>query len=211
MDHNAITAEISAQAKLVEGIALTHAMVTDIDRHIKDQENKLNENLVHFTTKLMLKDFLPEIPINNTVTKVDVEMWNSLSFVKSWRNTSLYEEISYEKTSKGFGFYHRTGEVSYDIGFRRGPIGMECYYKIIEDKREVIRVTGASVEIKLRAFKNLRPLLSMIASQANRVASSYLNEQADVNGNLDLSRVKVNLKEIGPMGQMEVIRHLTRQ
>lgn len=87
---------------------------------------------------------------------------------------------------------------------------MECYYKIIEDNRETIKVTGASVEIKLRAFKNLRQLLSMIANQANHVASIYRNEQTEVDGNRDLSRVNVNLKEIGPMGQMEALRHLTR-
>lgn len=210
MDQNAIKAEISAQSKLVDGIAIDQAMVTEIDRHIKEQENKLNEKLIHFPTRLMLKDFLPEVPINHLVTKVDEQMWSSLRFVKSWQSKSLYEEISYEKTAKGFAFFYRTGEVTYDIGFHRGPVGMECYYKIIEDNRETIKVTGASVEIKLRAFKNLRQLLSMIANQANHVASIYRNEQTEVDGNRDLSRVNVNLKEIGPMGQMEALRHLTR-
>lgn len=158
----------------------------------------------------LLKDFLPAIPINHLVTKVDDSMWNSLSFIKILHGKDNYEEISYEKCTKGFSFFYRTGEVEYDLGFQRGPTGMECYYRIIEDKREKVKVTGASVEIKLKAFKNLRPLLSMIANQANHVAASYYSEQGEVNGNVDLSRVKVNLKEIGPMSQIEAIRHITR-
>ncbi len=210
MDNNAIEAEISAQSKLVDGIALSQAMVTEIDRHIKEQELKLNEKLCHFPIRLMLKDFLPEIPIKHTVTKADDSLWNSLRFVKSWQNKASYEEISYEKCSKGFAFFYRTGEVICDIGFHRGPIGMECYYKVIEDNRETIKVTGASVEIKLRAFKDLRQLLSMIANQANHVAAVYRSELTEADGNRDLSRTKINLGEVGSMGQMEAIRHLTR-
>lgn len=208
MDNNAIEAEISAQSVLVNGLAINKAMVEKIDRHIKDKESHLNENLAHLPAKMMLKDFLPSIPINHLVTKVDEELWRSLSFVKSWRSKELYEEISYEKGTKGFAFFYRTGEVVYDLGFHRGPTGMECYYKIIEDKRETFRVTGASVEIKLRAFKHLRPLLSVIANQADHLAAAFREEQGDVNGNEDLSRKKVNLSEIAHMGQMDAIRHL---
>jgi hypothetical protein len=209
MDQNAISAEISAQSEIVDSISITQSMVTEIDRHLKVQEYNLNEKLIHFTTRLMLKDFLTEIPIHHMVTKVDDEMWNSLRFVKSIRNKSPYEEISYEKSTKGFGFFYRSGEVTYDLGFYNGPVGMECYYRIIEDKREIVKVTGAPVEIKFRAFRNLKQLLSMIANQANHVASIFHNEQSGVDGNRDLSRVKVDLAEVAPLGQMEAIRHLT--
>lgn len=50
----------------------------------------------------------------------------------------------------------------------------------------------------------------MIANQANHVATVYRNETREVDGNRDLPRVKVNLNEVAPMGQVEALRHLLR-
>ena len=72
MDKTAIKAEISAQSKLVESIPIDQALVTEIDRHIKDIENQLNERLVHVPAKVIIQNFLPEINKRGTLVQAPV-------------------------------------------------------------------------------------------------------------------------------------------
>ncbi|CAM6000749.1 unnamed protein product [Sphagnum balticum] len=68
------------------------------------------------------------------------------------------------------------GEVLYDMGFVEDHGGMDSYVRILEDKRETFRVTGAPVEIKLRAFQHLKELLFEINKRGNNIASRYAEE-----------------------------------
>lgn len=208
MDQNAILAEISAQSKLVDSIAINQALVTEIDRHIKETENRLNEKLVHVPAKIVIENFEPKVSKNKTATKIDDELWENFSFNKNWWNQkSLHEEISFEKTAKGYGFIFTTGEVTFDVGVYDAE-GAEWYYRIIEDKRESFKVTGASADIKLRAFKYLNRLLEEISQQANQIALHYRHAPAQGN---TLNRMSLNMAEaFTPAELAEIDRNYNR-
>lgn len=201
MDKNAIMAEISAQSKLVNGIAIDQTLVTEIDRHMKDMENQLNEKLVHMPTKVIIQDFVPKA--SGTLTKINDEIWNGLHFDKKWlAQRSLHEEISFEKTAKGYGFFYTLGDVTFDVGLCEEPDGVDWYYRIIDDKREVFKVTGASVEIKLQAFRHLSKLLAKINEQANQIGFSY--RQAPTSGN-SIKPMSLDMTEAFTPAQLEEI------
>ena len=177
MNSSDIQSEISAQSKLVDSISIDQAMVTEIDRHIKDKEKQLNERFVHISVGQIIMHFLPPHKAMLSATKVDDKVWNSLNFTKVWPSRrGRHEEISFDKCSKGFAFFYTMGEVVYDIGFVEDHGGMDAYVRIIEDKRETFRVTGAPVEIKLRAFQHLKELLFEINKRGNSIASKYAEE-----------------------------------
>lgn len=168
-------------------------MVTEIDRHIKDTEHRLNERLVHVPARIIIEDFEPKGSKNEKVTKIGNDIWNSLSFGKIWRSQkSLHEEICFEKATKGFGFFLIKGEVTFDIGVCEDMEGTDWYYRIIEDKRESFKVTGASVDIKLRAFRHLSQLLPIINEQANQIA--FYHRQAPASGN-KFNRMSLDMTE----------------
>lgn len=174
MDKTAIKAEICAQSKLVESIPIDQALVTEIDRHIKDIENQLNERLVHIPAKIVIQNFLPEVSKRGTLaTKVADEVWNTFSFGKNWyAQKATHEEISFDRYSKGYGFFYTLGEVTFDLGVVECD-GVDWYVRVVEDKRETHKLTGASVEVKLRAFQHMGNLLAQINHQAEQFASSY--------------------------------------
>jgi hypothetical protein len=177
MDKSAIEAEISAQSKLVESIRIDQAMVTEIDRHIKDQEKQLNDRFVHVSVGQTIMHFLPPHKAMLTATKIDEKVWNSLTFTTVWpTKRGMHEELSFDKCAKGFAFFYTKGEVVYDVGFIEDRGGLDTYVRILEDTRETFRVTGASVEIKLRAFLNLRELLLEINKRADNVATRYAED-----------------------------------
>jgi len=152
-------------------------MVTEIDRLIKDKEKQLNDRLVHISVGQIIMHFLPPHKLGLLATKVDEKVWNSLSFTKVWPSKrGMHEEISFDKCGKGFAFFYTMGEVVYDIGFVEDHGGMDSYVRILEDKRETFRVTGAPVEIKLRAFQHLKELLFEINKRGNNIASRYAEE-----------------------------------
>lgn len=174
MNSSDIQSEISAQSKLVEEISMNQAMVTEIDRHIKDQEKQLNDRFVQISVGQIIMHFLPPHKAMFTATKVDEKVWNSLKFTTVWpTKRGMHEELSFDKCAKGFAFFYIKGEVVYDVGFIEQNGGLDTYVRIIEDKRETFRVTGAPVEIKLRAFLHLRELLLEISKRANNVATRY--------------------------------------
>ncbi|MBL7554940.1 MAG: hypothetical protein JNM24_03890 [Bdellovibrionaceae bacterium] len=176
MDKDAILAEISAQINLLNGISITPELVVAIDSHIKAMENQLNERLIHIPTRFVIEDFVPK---TRNATKVDDGIWDNLSFSKNWWNQkSAYEEISYEKYNKGYGFFFKTGEVTFDLGVCEDAEGVDWYYRIIEDKIKSFKITGASVEIKLRAFLHLSKLLAAISQQGNRITNTFVNSPA---------------------------------
>ncbi len=177
MDKTAIKAEISTQSKLVDSNPIDMALVTEIDRHIKDIENQLNERLVHVPAKVIIQNFLPEINKRGTLaTKVDDDVWDTFSFGKNWyAQKTTHEEISFDRHSKGYGFFYTLGEVTFDLGVVECD-GVDWYARVIEDKRETHKLTGAPVEIKLRAFQHLGILLTQINHQAEQIASSYRSD-----------------------------------
>jgi hypothetical protein len=189
MNSSDIQSEISAQSKLVDAIALNQAMVTEIDQHIKDKEKQLNDRFVHISVGQIIMHFLPPSKVAFTAKKIDDNIWNSLKFSKVMpRMKGMHEEISFDKCAKGFAFFYTKGEVTYDFGLVEDYGGVDTYIRIIEDKRETFRVTGASVEIKLRAFLNLKELLLEINKRGNDVATRYTEEITNryshiVNGN----------------------------
>lgn len=174
MDQDAILAEISAQSKLVDSIAINKDLVTEIDRNFKDKEEQLNQRLVHVRTSFIGRHFLPPMPQALLATNIDDEkVWNSLQFTKLFpKRRNTYEELSFDRTTKGFGFFYLGGEVEYELGFVQEHGGADFYVRVIEDKRELVKVTGASVEIKIRAFLMLTELLQEIDKRANNVAHS---------------------------------------
>ncbi|HND85568.1 MAG TPA: hypothetical protein PLU50_07150 [Pseudobdellovibrionaceae bacterium] len=174
MDKSAIKAEISAQSKLVDAICIDQELVTEIDRHIKEVENQLNTRLVHIPAKVIIQNFLPVIDKRGTLaTKVNEEVWDSFLFGKNWyAQKVLHEEISFERHSKGYGFFYTVGEVTFDLGVVECD-GVDWYVRVLEDKRETHKLTGASVEIKLRAFQHLGVLLTQINHQAEQLASQF--------------------------------------
>ena len=177
MNSSDIQSEISAQSKLVESISMDQAMVTEIDRHIKEKEKQLNDRFVQISVGQIIMHFLPPHKAMLTATKVDETVWNSLKFTTVWpTKRGMHEELSFDKCAKGFAFFYTKGEVVYDIGFIEDRGGLDTYVRILEDKRETFRVTGASVEIKLRAFLNLRELLLEINKRANNVATRYAED-----------------------------------
>ena len=177
MNSSDIKSEISAQSKLVETIQMDQAMITEIDRHIKDQEKQLNDRFVHISVGQIIMHFLPPHKAMLTATKVDEKVWNNLKFTTVWpTRRGMHEELSFDKCTKGFAFFYTKGEVAYDIGFIEDRDGIDTYVRILEDKRETFKVTGASVEIKLRTFLNLRELLLEINKRANSVATRYAEE-----------------------------------
>lgn len=191
MNSSDIQSEISAISKLVDSIPIDQAMVTEIDRLIKDKEKQLNDRFVHISVGQVIRHFLPPSKIGLLATRVDEKVWNSFNFTKvfpSMRGT--YEEISFDKCAKGFAFFYNMGEVVYDMGLVEDHGGMDSYVRILEDKRETFRVTGAQVEIKLRAFPHLRELIFEINKRGNNIASKYAEEvtnryahRVDPNGN----------------------------
>lgn len=177
MNSSDIQSEISAQSNLVDSIPIDQAMVTEIDRHIKDKEKQLNDRFVHVSVGQVIMHFLPPNKDAQLATKVDEKVWNSLNFTKVWPSMrGKHEEISFDKCAKGFAFFYTMGEVVYDLGFVIEHGGVDAYVKIIEDKRETFRITGASVEIKLRAFQHLKELLFEINKRGNNIASKYAEE-----------------------------------
>jgi hypothetical protein len=177
MNSSDIQSEISAQSMLVESIPIDQAMVTEIDRHIKDQEKQLNDRFVHISVGQIIMHFLPPHKLGLLATRVDDKVWSSLNFAKVWPSKrNMHEEISFDKCAKGFAFFYTMGEVTYDMGLVEDHGGMDSYVRIIEDKRETFRLTGASVEIKLRAFPHLRELLFEINKRGDNIASRYAEE-----------------------------------
>lgn len=177
MNSSDIQSEISAQSKLVDSISIDQAMITEIDRHIKDKEKQLNDRFVHISVGQTIMHFLPPSKTALLGTKVDEKVWSSLKFTKIWPNMrGKHEEISFDKSAKGFAFFYTVGEVVYDLGFVEDHGGTDSYVKILEDKRETFRVTGAPIEIKLRAFQHLRDLLFEINKRGNHIASRYAEE-----------------------------------
>jgi hypothetical protein len=191
MNSSDIQSEISAQAKLVDSIAIDQEKVTEIDRHIKEQEKQLNDRFVHISVGQIIMHFLPPHKAMLTATKVDDNIWKSLPITKVWPNQrGMHQEISFDKNGKAFAFFYTMGEVVYDVGFVQDHGGLDSYVRILEDKRETFRVTGAPVEIKLRAFLHLKELLLEINKRGNDVTSRYAQEitnryskAADLNGN----------------------------
>lgn len=177
MNSSDIQSEISAQSKLVDSNPINQAMVTEIDRHIKDKEKQLNDRFVHISVGQIIMHFLPPHPSMLTATKVDEKVWNSLKFTTVWPSKrGQHEEISFDKCAKGFAFFYKMGEVLYDVGFIEQAGGVDAYVRILEDKCETFRLAGASVEIKLRAFPHLKPLLLEINKRGNNIASRYAEE-----------------------------------
>lgn len=174
MDRTAIEAEISVQSQLVDSIPIDPELITGIDRHIKDIEKQLNERLVHVPAKFIIRNFLPEIDKQGTLaTKVDNDIWGTLSFAKNWYAQRItHEEIAFESYSKGYGFFYTFGEVTFDLGVVDCD-GVDWYARIVEDKRETHKLTGASVEIKLRAFMHLGKLLAQINHRAEEISSRF--------------------------------------
>lgn len=190
MNSSDIKSEISAQSKLVDSIPIDQAMITEIDRHIKDIEKQLNDRFVHISVGQTIMHFLPPNKMALLGTKVDEKVWNSLSFTKVWPSlTGKHEEISFDKSAKGFAFFYTMGEVVYDMGVVEDHGGMDSYVRILEDKRETFRLSGASVDIKLRAFPHLKELLLEINKRGSNIASRYADEITNryqpgiVNGN----------------------------
>jgi len=176
VDNNAIKAEMSAQSKLMEDFPIDKALVSDIDRHIKEIESKLNDHLVHLESHYPILHYLPSTPAAHLATVVTEDVWSSLDFVKVFPcRDCLHEEISYKKSSKGYGFFYNTGRVKYDLGICEDYGGTDTYIRIIEDSREEVKVTGASVEIKLKFFQHLKFLLQQIRDRSNNVATEYRN------------------------------------
>jgi hypothetical protein len=177
MNSSDIQSEISAQSNLVDSIPIDQAMVTEIDRHIKDTEKQLNDRFVQISVGQTIMHFLPPSKVALLGTRVDEKVWSSLKFTKVWPSMrGKHEEISFDKCAKGFAFFYTMGEVVYDLGFVEDLGGMDSYVRILEDKRETFRVTGASVEIKLRAFQHLKELLLEINKRGNNIATRYSEE-----------------------------------
>jgi hypothetical protein len=174
MDKTAIKAEICAQSKLVESNPIDMELVTEIDRHIKDIENQLNQRLVHVPATVIIQNFLPIVNKKGRLaTKVGDDIWDTFSFGKNWyAQKTTHEEISFERHTKGYSFFYTLGDVTFDVGVVECD-GMDWYARITDDKRETHKLTGASVEIKLRAFQHLGILLAQINHQAEQMASSY--------------------------------------
>ena len=179
MDKSAIEAEISAQSELVASIPIDKALVSEIDRHIKEIEQQLNDRLVNVPASVMIQNFLPPINKRGTLaTQVNDEVWESFthSFGKNWyAQKALHEEISFAKHAKGYGFFFTLGEVTFDLGVVECD-GTDWYARITEDRRQTYKLTGAPVEIKLRAFPHLRDLLMQINHQAEQVVANYRAE-----------------------------------
>ncbi|MCO5144140.1 MAG: hypothetical protein M9962_13710 [Oligoflexia bacterium] len=174
MNSSDIQSEISAQSKLVDSIPIDQAMITEIDRHIKDKEKQLNDRFVYISVAQIIMHFLPPNKTVLSATKVDSTLWDSLTFTKVWSSKrNMHEEISFDKCGKAFAFFYTKGEVLYDIGLVEDYDGVDAYIRIIEDKREKLRVTGASVEVKLQFFRHLKELLLEINTRANDIASRY--------------------------------------
>ena len=177
MNSSDIQSEISAISTLVDSIPIDQAMVTEIDRLIKDKEKQLNDRFVHISVGQMIMHFLPPSKAAMTATRVDEKVWNSLKFVKTFPSKrGKHEEISFDKCAKGFAFFYTMGEVVYDMGVVEDHGGVDVYIRVIEDKRETFRLTGASVEIKLRAFPHLKNLVMEISNRGNNVAARYAEE-----------------------------------
>ncbi len=172
MDKSAIEAEISAQTRLMDSIPINQELVTEIDRHIKNKEQQLNDRLVHVRASVIIRHFLPPAKVGLLATQVDEKIWNTLRFVKTFcGQKGTYEEISFDKCTKGFGIFFTTGEVTYDMGVVQDFNGTDVYVRVVEDKRQTFKVTGAPVEIKLQAFQHLQALLTEINDRANNVVS----------------------------------------
>lgn len=177
MNSSDIQSEISALSKLVDSNPIDQAMVTEIDRLIKDKEKQLNDRLVHISVGQIIMYFLPPHKLGLLATRVDEKVWDSLRFTKIWPSKrGMHEEISFDKCGKGFAFFYTMGEVVYDMGIVEDHGGIDSYVRILEDKRETYRVTGAPVEVKLRAFQHLRELLLEINKRGNNVATRYAEE-----------------------------------
>ena len=176
MDSSDVQSEISAQSNLVDSMPINPEVVNEIDRHIKEKEKQLNDRLAHIGARVRILDFLPSHPLSKTATEIDENVWNSLHFAKVWpRQNKMFEELSFDKSTKGFAFYYRSGRVIFDVGVVEDHGGLDMYYRIIEDHREILKLTGAPVEVKIWAFQFLRELLSEIGRRANNIASNLRN------------------------------------
>lgn len=178
MDNNTIMAAISAQTKLVDSIPIDQNVITEIDRHIKYIEQQLNDRLIHIPANVIIQNFLPIINKRGDLpSKVDDKIWESISFSKTWHaQEALHEELFFDRHSKGLSFFYTLGDVTFDLGVEEYE-GVDWYLRIKEDKRKTYKLTGAPVEIKLRAFLHLEKLLMNINLQASQIMS---NIQADL-------------------------------
>lgn len=178
MDNNTIMAMISAQTKLVDLLPIDQAAITEIDRHIKHIEQQLNDRLIHIPTSVIVQNFLPVINKRGDFpAKVNDEIWESVSFSKVWHvQTALHEELFFERHTKGLSFFYTLGEVTFDLGVEEHE-GVDWYLRIKEDQRKTYKLTGAPVEIKLRAFLHMEKLLMNINVHASQIMS---NIQADL-------------------------------
>lgn len=173
MHKSAIEAEISAQSKLMESIPIDQVLVSEIDRQVKNIEIQLNQRLVHIPARVIVQNFLPEVDGRATLPSVvPEEIWDSFMFGKNWfAQKAVHEEISFDRHAKGFGFFYTAGEVTFDLGVVDYE-GLDWYVRVIEDKRQTHKLTGASVEIKLKAFPHVTKLLAHINDQAHQISSN---------------------------------------
>jgi hypothetical protein len=153
VDLNATKAEMSAQSKLMENFPIDKGLVSDIDRHIKEIEFNLNENLIHIEAHHAISHYLPDNPMAQAATLINDDIWKSLDFIKTFPSRDcLHEEICYKRHSKGFAFFYVSGRVQYDVGVVEDFGGTDMYIRIHSDTRQEIKVTGAPVEVKIKSI-----------------------------------------------------------
>lgn len=156
--------EIIAQKKILENMPIDQETINNIDQHIKESERELNERLMLFEAKVVIENGIPEGE-DNKITKIDQELWNDISFENIWYSECYFhEELSFERQTKGYSFFYTSGNIILDVGFE--DYSKSWYCTIRDDQRVKYQLTGAPVEIKLRAFKNLRLLLKEIDLEA---------------------------------------------
>jgi hypothetical protein len=218
MDETAIKAEISTQSKLMDSLPIDKALVSEIDRHIKTVEEQLNERLVHIPTKIIIQNYIPIVDNGRSLAhKVDDEVWENFFFGNIWYSqSSTHEEISFEKHNKGYSLFYTSGEVTFDLGVVESE-GVDWYIRILKDQRQTHKLTGASVEIKLKAFQHLRSLIMEINKKANNIVSKFEKEYSTRNGLENLYRQPDFLpndkydsiaNDFARMGQADAVRLL---
>lgn len=177
MDKDSIMESISVQSELVNSIPIDHALITEIDSHIKNIEKQLNDRLIHIPAKFIIQNFLPVINKRGHLpTKVDHETWDSFMFGKNWyAQEAMHEELSFERHTKELNFFYTSGQVTFDLGVVEYE-GVDWYAKVIDDKRKTYKLTGAPVEIKLKAFQHLTQLLTLINQEAEQIMSNLSND-----------------------------------
>lgn len=161
MDIETIKAQISAQNEILAKTDKNREEAILIDNQIKQAQKKLIDNLMFFEAKIVIESGIPVDNNGEYAYETYHYELDRIDIQDSWETNNLpHLELSFEKQNKEYAFYCTEGEISSNV-FINAYDKSWLYYPF-KDTRKKYKLTGASVEVKKKAFNYLTDLINKI-------------------------------------------------